>query len=187
MLTRTYKYTIPTGDISISSSTGKQLNLDSDFTIDGSKDKIGKIISVKCEFPIYANSRRNDATIQTTFSNASTNTIYNSNVITTTLSSSNSYVANINNTWETLPPASFFNDAAKTTISIKHTNYDPNTVREIYLRRHNDSAVTITIKYETGSQSYVYYNGEWKLATPYIFNGTTWVPATINIYNNGWS
>lgn len=184
MLTRTYTYAIPTGDISISSSTGKQLNLKSDFTIKGDEDKIGKIISVKCEFPIYSTSHRSNATIQTTFSNASTNITYNSNIITKTLESSNSRVANISNTWETLPPVSFFNEPKDTIVSIKHTNFD---IGIIYLRRYHDSAVEITVEYETGPQPYVYYNGEWKLATPYVFNGTTWVPATTNIYNNGWS
>ena len=185
MATRTYKYKITTySDDVISSNTGKQLNLNSDFTIEGDEDKIGRIISVKCDFPIAASSHRENATIQTTFSNTSTSTTYASNVVTKTLSRSEGYVADVENTWETLPPASFFNDAAKTTISIKHTNYD--TVASIYLRG-KDYYVIITVEYEPGSQPYVYYNGEWKLATPYVFNGTTWVPATINIYNNGWS
>lgn len=183
MPTRTYKYAITTytGD-NISRSTGKQLNLNSDFTVSGdTTSKMGRVTSVTCSFPIVSTSHRSGATIQTTFSNTSTSTTYASDVVTKTLSSGGGYVATVNHTWATPPPASFFNDAANTTVSIVHTN---TSVGKISLRGKT-YYVTITVEFETGPTCYV-YDGGWKEATPYIYTSSGWQVATVGVYSGGW-
>ena len=34
--------------------------------------------------------------------------------------------------------------------------------------------------------AYVYNGTTWVPATPYVYNGSKWVQASANVYNNGW-
>lgn len=47
------------------------------------------------------------------------------------------------------------------------------------------TSFSVTINY-TATTPYIYNGTKWVPATPYVYNGSTWVQASASIYNNGW-
>lgn len=50
------------------------------------------------------------------------------------------------------------------------------------------TAITLTIEYEEGAQSWIYNGSTWVTATPYIYDGQAWVQATAKLFaDNEWN
>lgn len=180
MATATFKFLIPKGAGNL--NNGISLNLGSQFTATIEKSPISRITAVTCSYAVASTSHRTSAKFQATLSNGSSS--YTSNTITKTLSSSGGYVATINNTFSTLPPASFFNSASSTTVLLKQLA----NVGEVNLRYKSASEpfyVTVTVTYEDGPSIYV-YSGGWKEATPYVYTSSGWKEVTPSVYSGGW-
>lgn len=180
MPTATFKFLIPKGAGNL--NNGISLNLGSKFTATIEKSPISRITAVTCNYAVASSSHRSGAQFQATLSNGSSS--YTSDIITKTLNSSGGYVATINNTFATLPPASFFNNASGTTVLLEQIA----NVGEVNLRYKSASDpfyVTITVTYEGGPSVYV-YDGGWKEATPYVYTSSGWKEATLSVYSGGW-
>ena len=77
------------------------------------------------------------------------------------------------------PPASVINSGFK--IKFVTESVVPN--KQIHLPYNSEVSIVVTYG---GAQPYVYNGTTWVPATPYVYNGSKWVQASANVYNNGW-
>lgn len=148
-----------------------------DFTPDKNVNITGKIISIVYKFIFRYGGTSSPSWTGYASIISNDGTEYKGTDLTKTIYKNTDNEMSLTIPKDNCPPASVINS---NDFSIKLTTTECS--KNPYVPKESKMSIIITY----GIQSYIYYNSEWKAATPYVFNGTAWIPATVNIYDNEW-